>query len=116
MAKRLSSFRVASTLVLFAMIAPPLGAQVPWSPLNPGSSNIDVLGHIPLGPRLSVSDIDLEQELERPYAYVGRMVYGDVGPKGLDIISLVDPENPEVLYEWRQSPDGCKLTIRSPGR
>ncbi len=108
MSKRLSSFPVACTLVLFAstlvlcvMIAPPLGAQVPWSPLNPGSSNIDVLGHIPLGPRLSVSDVDLEQELDRPYAYVGRMVYGDVGPKGLDIISLADPENPEVLYEWR---------------
>ncbi len=101
MSKRLSSFRAASTLVLLAMIAPPLGAQVPWSPLNPGSSNIDVLGHIPLGPRLSVSDVDLEQELDRPYAYVGRMVYGDVGPKGLDIISLADPENPEVLYEWR---------------
>ena len=101
MSKGLSAFRVASTLVLFAMIALPIEAQVPWSPLNPGSDNIEVLGHLPLGPRLSVSDMDLEQELDRPYAYVGRMVYGDVGPKGLDIISLADPENPKVLYEWR---------------
>ena len=97
----LSAFRVASTLVLFTMVALPAGAQVPWSPLSPGSDNIEVLGHLPLGPRLSVSDIDIEQELDRPYAYVGRMVYGDIGPKGLDIISLADPENPEVLYEWR---------------
>ena len=46
-------------------------------------------------------DMDLEQELSRPYAYVARMVYGDIGPKGLDIVSIADPENPEVLYEWR---------------
>ena len=95
------AFHVASTLILFAMVALPVGAQVPWSPLNPGSDNIDVLGHTPLGPRLSVSDIDVEQELDRPYAYVGRMVYGDIGPKGLDIISIAEPENPEVIYEWR---------------
>ena len=95
------AFDVAWTLILFAMVALPVGAQVPWSPLNPGSDNIDVLGHIPLGPRLSVSDIDVEQELDRPYAYVGRMVYGDIGPKGLDIISIAEPENPKVIYEWR---------------
>lgn len=66
-----------------------------------GSRNIEVLSHIPLGPRLSVADIELEQEMSRPYAYVARMVYGDFGPKGTDIISLEDPENPEVIYRWR---------------
>ncbi|MGH7542103.1 MAG: LVIVD repeat-containing protein [Gemmatimonadota bacterium] len=66
-----------------------------------GSDNIEVLGHQPLGPRLSVADLDIEQELSRPYAYVSRMVYGDVGPKGLDIVSVADPENPEVIYRWR---------------
>ena len=45
--------------------------------------------------------MDVEQELSRPYAYVARMVYGDVGPKGLDIVSLADPTDPEVIYEWR---------------
>tara|TARA_B110000196_G_scaffold320251_1_gene341423 strand:+ start:3007 stop:4140 length:1134 start_codon:yes stop_codon:yes gene_type:complete len=29
------------------------------------------------------------------------MVYGFEGPKGLDIISIKDPESPELLYEWR---------------
>ena len=96
-----SAVHAASILILFGTVALPVGAQVPWSPLNPGSDNIDVVGHTPLGPRLSVSDIDVEQELDRPYAYVGRMVYGDIGPKGLDIISIADPENPEVIYEWR---------------
>ena len=28
-------------------------------------------------------------------------MYGEVGPKGTDIINLEDPENPEVIYRWR---------------
>jgi hypothetical protein len=62
---------------------------------------MEVLGHVPLGPRLSVADMDVEQELSRPYAYVARMVYGDEGPKGLDIVSIADPEKPEILHRWR---------------
>ena len=62
--------------------------EVPWSPLKRGSDNMEVLGHLPLGPRLSVADMDVEQELHRPYAYVSRMVYGFEGPKGVDIIVL----------------------------
>jgi len=78
------------------------GAQeTPWTARNPGSENITVLGHIPLGPRLSVADMDMEQELDRPYAYVARMVYGERGPKGTDIVDLSDPANPRVIYEWR---------------
>jgi len=75
--------------------------EVPWTPMNRGSDNIDVLGHLPLGHRLSVADMDVEQEMDRPYAYVARMVYGTDGPKGTDIISIADPEKPELLYEWR---------------
>lgn len=92
---------LGAVLVLSPLSALDTAAQVPWSPLNPGSDNIEVLGHQPLGPRLSVSDLDIEQEIGRPFAYVGRMAYGDIGPKGLDIVSLADPENPEVLFEWR---------------
>jgi len=62
---------------------------------------MEVLGHLPLGPRLSVADLDMEQELDRPYVYVARMVYGFEGPKGTDIISIADPEKPELLYQWR---------------
>jgi hypothetical protein len=72
-----------------------------WTALERGSDNIEVLGHLPLGPRLSVADMDVEQEMHRPYAYVARMVYGHEGPKGLDIISIANPENPQVLYRWR---------------
>ncbi len=85
-----------------ALAAPAASAQdTPWTPLKRGSDNIEVLGHLPLGPRLSVADMEVEQELDRPYAYVARMQYGPVGPKGLDIISIADPEKPELLYQWR---------------
>jgi len=95
--------RAASAVLVTLLVGgSSLAAQdVPWTPMNRGSDNMEVLGHRPLGPRLSVSDMDLEQELDRPYAYVGRMQYGPVGPKGMDIVSLEDPENPEVIYEWR---------------
>ncbi len=72
-----------------------------WTADKPGSDNITVVSHLPLGPRLSISDIDLEQEMSRPYAYVARMVYGDEGDKGMDIIDLHDPANPSVIYRWR---------------
>ncbi|MEQ9570302.1 MAG: hypothetical protein RLN75_08950 [Longimicrobiales bacterium] len=102
---------VSLRLILAATAAAVFGAtapvalsaqdQVPWTPMNRGSDNIEVLGHLPLGPRLSVADMDVEQEMDRPFAYVARMVYGFEGPKGLDIISIADPERPELLYEWR---------------
>jgi len=79
------------------------GQGIPgWTPTKPGSDNIEVLGHIRLGPFQNVSDMDLEQELDRPYAYVSRMVFGtEQGEKGTDIISIADPANPKVIYEWR---------------
>ena len=97
---KFTSVRTAPLVLAGLLVALPLSAQE-WSPLDRGSDNIEVLGHLPLGPRLSVADMDLEQEMDRPFAYVSRMVYGFEGPKGLDIISLADPEQPELLYEWR---------------
>ncbi len=72
-----------------------------WTADNPGSPNIKVISHLPLGPRLNVSDIDVEQELDRPYAYVGRMVYGTEGDRGMDIIDISDPAHPKRIYKWR---------------
>jgi len=94
-----SPFLLAALLVGLAASA---GAQETlWTAENPGSDNITVLGHIELGPILSVADLDLEQEVARPYAYVSRMVYGWEGPRGTDIIDISDPTAPEILYEWR---------------
>jgi hypothetical protein len=72
-----------------------------WTADKPGSDNITVVAHLPLGPRLNVADIDVEQDLSRPYAYVGRMVYGTEGERGMDIIDLHDPAHAKVIYRWR---------------
>lgn len=92
-------FVMACAIVLVA-VAGRAGAQQ-WTADKPGSDNIEVLGHLPLGPRLNVSDIEVEQELSRPYAYVGRMVYGDEGDKGMDVVDISDPTKPRVIYRWR---------------
>ena len=93
---------VLTTAVLSISLTIPVVAQsVPWNPLKRGSDNMEVLGHLPLGPRLSVADMDVEQEMHRPFAYVARMVYGFEGPRGTDIISIEDPERPKLLYQWR---------------
>ncbi len=86
-------------LLLGLVAALPASAQD--APGRPGTDNLDVLGHLPLGPRLSVADVDIEQEMDRPYAYVARMVYGEEGPRGMDIINIEDPSKPERIYEWR---------------
>ena len=66
----------------------PLGLQ--------GSTNVEVLSHIALGGKYTTGDIELEQDPERPYAYVSRL-----SETGFDIINLEDPDNAEIIYEWR---------------
>lgn len=68
----------------------------PYPPGEHFSRNMEVVSHIPLGAPLTVADIEIEQEMERPYAYVSRRVV-----HGFDLISLKDPENAEVIYRWR---------------
>ena len=98
----MSSFRSCvvglATLALMAIVVP--GASAQWTALKRGSDNIEVVAHLPLGGRVSAADTDIEQELDRPYAYVGRISNGG-GGKGVDVIDLSDPAHPEVLYEWR---------------
>jgi len=101
-ARLLAVARLTSATILAAIaVLAPQGLQAQATPLQRGSDNIEVLGHLPLGPALSVSDLDVEQDLARPYAYVSRMRYGEAGPRGLDIISIEDPERPKLLYQWR---------------
>ena len=66
----------------------PLGLQ--------GSTNVKVLSHLTLGAKYSTGDIELEQDPDRPYAYVSRL-----RETGFDIIDLEDPDNAEIIYEWR---------------
>jgi len=89
-----------AALALIVIASADVSAQQ-WTPMKRGSDNIEVVSHIPLGPKLSVSDIEIMQELDRPYAFVGRMVYGYEGEKGVDIIDLSDERRPKVVYRWR---------------
>ena len=92
--------RLVFTIALLAAV-PAIAQETPWTALNPGSDNITVLGHIPLGAPLNVIDMEVEQELSRPFAYISR---GTVGPgmdRGTDFIDISDPSNPKVLHRWR---------------
>ena len=61
-----------------------------------GSSNVRVLSHMPVGGPFTGSDIDIEQELSRPYAYVPTFTQ-----MGLNIVDLRDPTRASVIYQWR---------------
>ena len=87
--------------IAIALLASAPEAATQSTALARGSDNIDVLGHLPLGAALSVLDMDIEQEMSRPYAYVARARLGLAGPRGMDIVSIENPERPELLYEWR---------------
>lgn len=89
------NMRLLLAVALMALIAVPATAQ------KAGSDNMKVLGHVPLGHHSSVTDLELEQDLNRPYAYIGRASIVDGGPKGMDIIDLSNPSAPKVIYEFR---------------
>ena len=61
-----------------------------------GSSNVTILSHIPLGGPFSGGDVEIEQELARPFAYMSRMT-----DKGTDMIDLREPTRAKVIYTWR---------------
>ena len=69
----------------------------PPPPGERGSENISVVAHLPLGMPGSVSDIEVEQDEGRPFAYVGRRLY----EKGFDIVDLSDPQRARVIHRWR---------------
>ncbi len=93
MTTRTDMVRATALAVTLALLTPG-GSLEGQQPLESrGSTNIEVVAHLPLGP--SVTDIEIEQDLSRPYAYVARK------NGGLDVIDLQDPENPTVLHRWR---------------
>ena len=87
-----------------------------WTPDHPGSANMQVLGHLPLGARLSVADMEWSRRCRRPYAYVARMVYGDEGPKGTDIVNIADPDQAEGHLPLAHREPGPAPAHRRHGR
>jgi len=92
-----------SLLVVTGLVATSAAAQEYRPNPLPGqerSANIQLLAHLPpMGAThpYSVSDIEVEQELSRPYVYLDRRY----APTGFDIISIKDPAKPRVIYSWR---------------
>ncbi len=101
----MTSSRFASALLVAALAsAPSASAQTPVdqpghppAPGERGSTNLHVVAHIPLGLAGSVSDVEVEQELSRPFAYVARRS----GEIGFDVIDLSDPSKARVIHRWR---------------
>jgi hypothetical protein len=80
--------------------APAAGAQQggrdpgvpPESPRVPqGTSNVKVLSHIPLP---GMANIEVEQDLSRPYAYVS------AHRCGFQVIDFKNPTHAQVIYSW----------------
>ena len=78
------------------------GQELHPLPGEQGSENIRIISHL-LG---GGTDVEIEQELSRPYVYVGRgnpapsERRGPRAPAGVSIVSLNDLENPRVVYSW----------------
>jgi hypothetical protein len=84
-------FHLAAVLVVAT--AAPLAAQGSGSVAGAQRSrNVQVLAHIPG----RLTDLEIEQELSRPYAYVSTGREG-----GFRIINLKDPAKAYVMYEWQ---------------
>jgi len=115
------------SLLLVAGLVQAAAAQeqdTPWTALDPGSDNVEVLGHIPLGAPLNTMDMEIEQELDRPYAYVSRGTVGAGHEMGTDIIDLSDPaylarladpgpSNRPVRMRKRVPPPAISTPVRS---
>ena len=46
------------TLLAIVAVSPSGALAAQWTAEKPGSDNIEVVSHLPLGPRLSVADIE----------------------------------------------------------
>ncbi len=90
-----------TTLCLILLSFVGIGAFAQSTSLERGSNNITVEGHLPLGSPLTVMDLEVEQELSRPFAYVARGTIGADTNRGTDIIDISDPSNPKVIKRWR---------------
>ncbi|MBI4420985.1 MAG: hypothetical protein HY560_09185, partial [Gemmatimonadetes bacterium] len=85
---------VGAAAAVLACAATPASGQYP--PGMQGSSNVKIVSHIPLSGRMRVADVEIEQELSRPYAYVSMRLK----PAGFHIINLKDPNKASMLWSW----------------
>jgi len=61
-----------------------------------GSPNVEIRSHIPLGGFFRVTDVEVEQDADRPYAYVSQARER----AGFSIIDISDPDKAHAIYRW----------------
>ncbi len=61
-----------------------------------GSENVDLLGHLPLGGFFRVTDIEMEQEPNRPFVYVSQARER----AGFSVIDISEPEKARTIFRW----------------
>ncbi len=86
-------------LPIFATLVWPT-QPVAWAQYPPGtqgSANLQVVGHVPRGAQYRTGDVEIEQELSRPYAYVSSRME----EAGFDIVSLKILDRARIIYSWR---------------
>ena len=91
-----SAVLVPSAFLLSLLALGPAAADAQYPPGEQGSDNVHIVAHVPLAGPLHVADIEIEQDLERPYSYVSRRL----NPPGFQIVDLSEPEKAEVIYSW----------------
>lgn len=97
MTDSISHRELGALLALVALMMPALlGAQAPWPEGERGSPNVQLVDHIELGRPFTTGDVEIEQELSRPYAYASRWTIG-----GVDVIDLSDPSEARIIHRWR---------------
>src|SRR5437868_1771364 len=99
------TYRLPAGVFALSLAASSVAAQghAPGAMSLPGgqrSSNVRVMSHVPLGRVFTIGDIEVEQELSRPYSYVPRLD-GTTHSAGMNIISLKDPSRARSIYYWR---------------
>ena len=82
--------RLVLVVAFSILMATILAAQYP--PGQQNSSNVRVVSHIPM----AVADIEVEQELSRPYAYLARR--DPATGVGTDIIDVTDLSRARVIF------------------
>src|SRR5437588_2610288 len=85
-------------MVLLGLLPGALRAQTAIPGVKTGgSANVHLLAHMPMGGLEKVADIEIEQELSRPYVYVSQLRE----LAGFQIVTLKDPNHARTLYRWR---------------
>jgi hypothetical protein len=91
---------LCGALVACFTVASPAYAQ--YAPGQNHSPNLKLVSHVPLAAPDLVADIEIEQELSRPYAYISRERKAPSGKRedGFQIINLKNPAKAHLMYTW----------------